>query len=204
MLKSGSQNSEAEPQAGDLARRRTLLKLAIAAGLATFPRQLLHANEPEDPARLRPQAGDRFVYVSGEKKGSEIKPDDLERGAPQVLAWPMDPRTGAVRDGSLLNQVLLVRFDSAEIDETTMPHTADGIIAYSAICTHAQCPVTGWSNDRKLLHCQCHQSDYDPRHEGQVVAGPAPRALPLLPLKIEGGVLLAAGSFRGRVGTKTT
>jgi rieske iron-sulfur protein len=196
-----SQNSKTEPQAGDLARR-ILLKLAVAAGLATFPRRLLQANE--DLARLRPQAGDRFVYFSGESKGAEIKPDDLERGAPQVLAWAMDPRTNTVRDGSLLNQVLLVRLTAAEIDETTMPHTADGIVAYSAICTHQQCPITGWSNDKQLLHCQCHQSEFDPRHEGQVVAGPAPRALPLLPLKIESGVLLAAGSFRGRVGTKMT
>jgi rieske iron-sulfur protein len=204
MLENGSQKSESKPQAGDLAPRRTLLKLAIAAGLAVFPCRLLKANEPEDLTKLRPRPGDRFVYFSGEKKGAEIKPDDLERDAPQVLAWPMDPQTGTVRDGSLLNQILLIRLNSTEIDEATLPHTADGIIGYSAICTHAQCPVTGWNNDKKLFHCQCHQSEYDPRQDGQVISGPAPRALPLLPLKIEDGVLIAGGPFRGRVGTKTT
>jgi len=180
--------------------RRTLLKLAIAGGLAAFPGAARAAGEPQDPAKLRPQPDDRFVHVSGDKKGEEVRPDDLQKGAAQLLAWPLDPQTRTVRDGSLLNQVLIVRLDTADLDDATKSRAADGIVAYSAICTHAQCPVTGWNGDKKLLHCPCHQSDYDPSQNAKVVFGPAPRSLPALPLRIDGGVLVAAAAFTGRIG----
>ena len=35
---------------------------------------------------------------------------------------------------------------------------------------------------------------------GKKVSGPAPRGLPGLPLKVEGGKIVAAGTFLGRVG----
>ena len=47
----------------------------------------------------------------------------------------MDPAAHTVRNGSRLNQVLLVWFDPASLDEETRPHTAEGIVAYSAICS---------------------------------------------------------------------
>jgi rieske iron-sulfur protein len=182
--------------------RRALLTGALAAGLAaTFPCKIADAAPPQN---ARPQPGDRFAFLSGDKAGEEIKPDDLAQDAPQVLAWPIDPQTKARRDASRLAQVLLVRLDPASLDETTKSHAADGIVAYAATCSHAQCPVNGWNAEKKTFRCQCHNSEYDPREDGKVVFGPAPRPLPALPLKIENGQLVSAGTFLGRVGTSTS
>jgi Rieske Fe-S protein len=41
---------------------------------------------------------------------------------------------------------------------------------------------------------------YNPREGGTVMAGPAPRALPALPLKIADGKLMVARPFTSRVG----
>jgi len=179
--------------------RRRLLGAALAAGIGTSLLKPVPAASAE-ARNARPQQGDRFVFATGEREGTEITPADLTVDNPQVLAWPIDPATKARRDASRLAQVLLVRLDPASLDESTKAHAAEGIVAYSATCTHAQCPVTGWNAEKHVFHCQCHQSEYDPRQDGKVVFGPAPRALPALPLKIEDGAVLAAGTFLGRVG----
>jgi Rieske Fe-S protein len=176
------------------------LKAAVAAGIGvTVPAA---ARAQTGPQRMRPEEGDRFVFVSGEKQGAEITPDALPEGGPQVLAWPTDPKTKTIRDASRLSQVLLIRLAPESLDDATKAHAAEGIVAYAATCSHAQCPVTAWSQERKVFHCPCHQSEYDPRQDGKVVGGPAPRPLPALPLRIENGSLVAAGTFLGRVGFK--
>jgi rieske iron-sulfur protein len=180
--------------------RRTFIKLALVAG-AGLSLDAAAAGDSE-AANARPQAGDRFVFAEPDREGVAITPADLSVGGPQVQAWPMDSASKTVRSGSRLNRVLLVRLDPASLNEDTRAHAAEGIVAYSAVCTHAQCFVSGWNGERQMLHCPCHQSDYDPRHNAKVVAGPAPRALPALPLKIVDGVLTAAGPFLGRVGTR--
>jgi rieske iron-sulfur protein len=100
--------------------------------------------------------------------------------------------------------VLVVRFDPKELDDPTGARAADGIVAYSAICTHAGCPVTGWlkasSGEKDALKCFCHNSEFDPREGAQVVFGPAPRRLPALPLAISDGSLTVAAGFVGKVG----
>jgi Rieske Fe-S protein len=204
-----SGESCADAASGDACRRRlapdpnrrTVLHGVIALGATVAIAAPRHAAQAQKaPADMRPQAGDVFVFLDGDKQGEEIKADDLEVGAKPVMAWPKDPKSGTVRDGSLLNMVLIVRLAPDTIEEDTKAHAADGIVAFSAICTHQQCPVTGWNADTKVFHCSCHQSEYDPREGGKKVAGPAPRGLPALPLKIDGGEVVAAGTFLGRVG----
>jgi Rieske Fe-S protein len=176
--------------------------MTVAAGfVAAVIGPARAAPASSDPKTMRPQEGDVFVFAAGDKEGAEIKPEDLKPDERQVLAWPMDPKAKIRRDGSRLNQVLLVRLEPSSLDEPTRPHAADGIVAYSATCTHAQCPVNGWNAEKKVFHCDCHQSEYDPRQNGKKVAGPAPRPLPILPLKIADGALVAAGGFIGKVGT---
>lgn len=179
--------------------RRLFIQLALGAGAALSFRNAI-AEGLED-SNARPQSGDRFVFADSPDVAKEITLADLVPGAPQILAWPMDPATQIVRNGSRLNQVLLVRFDPASLDEETRPHAAEGIVAYSAICTHAQCSVMGWNQQKQVLHCDCHQSEYDPRQNAKVVFGPAPRSLPALPVKIVDGVLIAAGGFLGKTGS---
>ncbi len=197
-------DSEDGDKSGIVARR-LFLKSALLTGLGLPLIDKALADEAPS-ANERPQEGDRFVFSEGEHEGAEIKPSDVPLGGPQVLAWPKDPKSGVVRDGSRLNQVLLLRLDPASLDDETRPHAADGIIAYSAICTHQQCPVTGWVEDqgKHVLKCFCHNSEYDPRQNAQVVFGPAPRHLPALPVKIDGGALVATSTFLSKVGLHTS
>lgn len=183
------------PQSAD---RRAVLAGALASGVAlAVPASALAA----DPKMTRPQAGDVFVFATGDKARSVIGDADLAVGAPPVLAWPMDPQSKVIRDGSRLNQVLLVRLDTAKLDETTKSRaTEGGFVAYSASCTHALCPVTGWHADKRIFHCPCHNSEFDPSIGAKVVFGPAPRPLPALPLKTVDGAPVAAQGFTGKVG----
>ena len=155
---------------------------------------------PATPRNLRPLAGDLLVSAKALEAGP-LRPGDIAVSAPQLLAWAKDPASGAVRDGSRLNQVLLLRLDPETLDAETLAHAADGVLAYSATCTHAQCPVSEWRQEAGILHCPCHGSEFDPRAGGRVVNGPALRRLPPLPLRLsaEGG-LEVAQPFVGKVG----
>ena len=179
--------------------RRTVLKGALALGIGA-PLLEAHAATEDDPAKARPQDGDQFVFFSGDRKGEIIKLEDLPLGGPQVLAYPMDPAKEIVRNGSRLNQVILIRFEADQLSKDTLVNAADGAIAYSAACTHQACPVSMWKKDKGTLYCACHGTQYDPTDAARVVDGPAPRRLAMLPLRVEEGLLLAAGPFTGKVG----
>ena len=183
------------------AGRRALLQGSLAVALAPLGRLAL-ADEAEDAASKRPQVGDMFVDMSASDSTKPLTPGDVKQDEP-VLGWPLDPATKKPRDGSRFNMVLLVRVDPSKMIPDEAPHIAEGVAGFSAICTHQQCPVSGWEKDRQVLLCPCHQSEYDPNQNAKVVGGPAPRPLPALPLKIENGALLVAGPFIGRVGGET-
>jgi len=181
--------------------RRVFLRAALASGIGLSLLPAALAEEEKPGSDERPQPGDRFVFAEGNREGEVIAPADIPQGGPPIQAWPVDPTTKVVRDGSRLNQVLLLRFKPEELDDDTRPRSAEGVVVYSAICAHAGCPVTGWIEDRgmQVLKCFCHNSEYDPRREAEVVFGPAPRRLAALPVKIVDGALVAAGKFIGSV-----
>lgn len=181
--------------------RRTLLKMLMGAGFALSGWRLAAARSKE-PRKMRPQENDQFVFSQGDKMGEVVKPDDVPLGGPQIFVYALEPVSKVVRDGSRLNKVMLVRFKPEEIAEATRPHSADGIIAYSAVCTHAGCPVVMWIKETRTVKCPCHYSEYDPTNLATVVAGPTPKRLPILPLKVVDGALLVAGKFIGKVGFK--
>ena len=108
--------------------------------------------------------------------------------------------TRGVRNGTRLNQVLLIRADSARLAEETRARAAISIVAYSAVCTHTGCDITDWDPETRRLQCPCLDSQFDPADGARVVGGPAPRQLPSLPLKIDGGSLVVASELQGRVG----
>ncbi len=204
--KSSSSEYSREPDAevdAEQTRRRVLLgALAVTACLGCSA----HARAGEDPpgSDERPQKGDVLVYSQGDKEGKLITAADLKAGGPPVHAWPKDPNTSVVRSGSRLNEILIIRLDPAELDEKTRARAVEGIIAYSAICSHAGCPVTAWVKsdvgDKEVFKCMCHNSEFDPRAGAQVVFGPAPRRLAALPLALADGSLSIAGNFMGKVG----
>ncbi|WP_256375391.1 ubiquinol-cytochrome c reductase iron-sulfur subunit [Bradyrhizobium sp. WSM3983] len=121
------------------------------------------ARAGEDPpgSDERPQKGDVLVFSEGDSEGKLITAD-LQAGGPPVHAWPQDPKTSVVRNASRLNEILIIQLDPAELDEQTKARAVDGILAYSAICSHAGCPVTAWVKsdvgDKDVLKCMCHGS----------------------------------------------
>ncbi len=140
------------------------------------------AQPPSDPDRGKlPQPGDLLVSAGTEAGTTPLKPTDISRDD-VLFAWAYDPQKKVPRDGSRLNMLLLMRFDPAKLGTAEQPRAAEGIVAYSAICTHQQCVVADWLRSAQLLQCPCHQSRYDLMHGAKVVSGPAPRPLPALPL----------------------
>ena len=153
-----------------------------------------------DPRNARPQEGDRLVFADGDSKGTPIKLDALAPGGPPVTAMPQDAASGTVRDGSRLNQILLVRLDPARLQGDTRGRSAQGVVAYSAVCTHAGCDGFAWTPEKQMYKCPCHDSEFDPADGAKITGGPATRRLPALPLKISDGLVVVAGEFIGRVG----
>jgi len=181
--------------------RRTLLKSALGAGLS-LPVIVREARAQADPQKARPQVGDLLVFALGDRQGQPIALQDVPLGGPPVTAYAKDPSTQVVRDGSRLNRVLLVRLASETLTEQTRTVAAEGIIGYSAVCTHTGCDVVGWENSTQHLICPCHTSTFDAKDRARVVSGPAPKPLAALPLQIVDGKLTVAGPFSGRVGAE--
>jgi nitrite reductase/ring-hydroxylating ferredoxin subunit len=75
------------------------------------------------------------------------------------------------------NPAVLVHLDSGDF------------VAYSAVCTHQGCTVAYQGGE---LACPCHGSVFDPANGAAVVAGPASRPLPEIPVKVEGGEIVRA------------
>ena len=94
-------------------QRRTVLKAALGLGVSLPFLDVVRAAE-KGPATQRPTTGDQLVFVLGDRKGEVIKVADLAVGGPQQLAYPMDPASKVVRDGSRLNQLLVIRLDPGE------------------------------------------------------------------------------------------
>lgn len=170
------------------ASRRRLLKWLIRIGTGTFAlafalpalalRSLTQATK--DVA-----AGDLLVIAPttpGATAGQPVKLADLAEGE-GVQVFP---------DGKEENSNNLIELVKVGPDR---------VVAYSAICTHLGCAVFAGLNQEGLVHCPCHGSLFDPRADAAVVAGPAPRPLPSLPVEVDAdGNLVAAGGFSGPVG----
>jgi rieske iron-sulfur protein len=176
--------------------RRDVLKTGLGVGVGLGLTSILQAQD--DPAAARPKQGDLLVKA-GDTAGTPLTPADVKAGAKQILAWAMDPVDKTQRSGSRLNRVLLVRLDPEKMSAETKARSAEGVVAYSAICSHAGCDVSDWVPDDQTLFCPCHSSKFDPRDGAKVLDGPADHPLPALPLKITDGKLTVAKPFTARI-----
>jgi cytochrome b6-f complex iron-sulfur subunit len=75
------------------------------------------------------------------------------------------------------NPAILVHLDNGDF------------VAYSAVCTHQGCTVAYKDGN---LACPCHGSVFDPANGASVIAGPAPKPLPEIPVKVQGGEVVKA------------
>ena len=180
--------------------RRTLLKLGLLA--ATWsPVSVMAARKPE---KMRPQPGDNLVFAFGEREGQLILDDDIKMNAAPVEAYPKyvaeTSSESIIRDRSRLNMVLVMRLLPESLNKAMNQYVTDGLVAYSAVCTHTGCTVEGWNADSKQMICPCHGSLYDATNGASVVKGPAPKPLAMLPLRLEAGEIIVAGKFSRKVG----
>ena len=179
-----------------ICRRRDVLIAGLGLSLAkTLPAQ-------DDPAASRPKEGD-FLVKTTDTTATPLTPTDIRAGGRQVMAWAMDPADKTVRSASRLNRILLVRLDSAKLTAETKSRAADGVVAYSAICTHAGCEVTEWVPEKQILFCPCHESTFDPADAAKVIDGPAVKILPALPLGLAEGKLIVLKTFTAPVTFET-
>lgn len=171
-------------------RRRLLL---ASLGAAARPAQATAA-EPEAQRLRAPAPGDLLVQGAG-TAARVVTSADLREGAAPLRAWPMQPDLRLIRDSTRFNQILLLR---------VAVEGRSSVVAFSAICTHASCTVSGWNPAACSLVCPCHGSAFAAQRDGAVLHGPASRPLPALPLKILDGALEVASTFTSRVGGDTS
>ncbi len=65
--------------------------------------------------------------------------------------------------------------------------TGTGVTARSLLCTHQGCEVS-WSEPEGAYTCPCHEGKFDA--EGRPKEGPPPKPLLLLPVRVEGPLVL--------------
>jgi len=179
--------------------RRDLLAAGSAALLMGMTGQALGQGARAE--RVKP--GDRVIFAAGEHQGQPARIELVLQGNPPMAALPADPATGAVRDGSRFNKLLLLRLRPDELDAETRGLSIDGVLAYSAICTHQGCTINAWNKDARAFQCFCHHSEFDPAAGGRPTKGPANASLPLLPLTIVDGALIVAADFTSKPGLRT-
>jgi Rieske Fe-S protein len=128
-------------------------------------------------------SGEPIVYAAGGGTGQPIKADDVQLTKP-VQGFPQG-------NTDQENLIELVRIGEGN----------DGLVAFSAICTHLGCTVLAQLTDKGYIPCPCHGSMFDPKDGAKVVGGPANRPLPSLPIAVDDqGVVRANGGFSGPVG----
>lgn len=157
-----------------------------------------YAPAQDNPAAARPKEGDFLVKV-GDATNTPLAPSDIPLDQRQIMAWSMDPADKTVRSGSRLNRVMLNRIEPDKLSAETKARAADGVVAYSAICPHTGCEVTEWVPEELALFCPCHSSKFNTLDGGKVTDGPAPKALPALPLKVADGKLVVAAPFTSKI-----
>ena len=183
-----------EMNAVDVQRRLLLKATGAAAGCCAMPMGVAHADEGvEGPAK-----GDLLVPAKGEST-APLKAEDIKAGTKPVLVFPYDLKEKKPKDGSRLNKLLLVRLDPAEMTDEIKARAANGVVAYSAVCTHQGCDVTEFVGAEKVLMCFCHFSKFNPA-DGTVAKGPAAKPLVYVPLTEKDGLLTIAGGFSNKPG----
>ncbi len=168
------------------AQRRRVIRIAAASLSAPLA---FHAW-----SAVAASKGDRLVEDDTEGAPQPLRITDLKPGKP-LLAFPLDAKSGKRRDDTRLNKLVLIRLAEAEMTPQTRERAAGGVLAYSAICTHQACDVKTWLAKEKQLVCFCHSSKFALLDGGVVTSGPATKALPAIPLALDGEFLVIAGAF---------
>ncbi len=186
-----------------LTRRKLLVRsagLAVTAlGAALlFP---LRSLGPRPGKGLKDTPFRRGVYLVT-ADNERVRAEDINRNGvltvfPEVAPNPEDPEEPPRPALQADSPTLLIRPSGTPRPQRGMEDgIADGLVAYSKLCTHVGCPVGLYQADSHLLLCPCHQSTFDVLDGAKPVFGPATRPLPQLPIGLDDeGYVVAQGDF---------
>ncbi len=114
--------------------------------------------------------------------------------APLLTRDPRVWRPVGQRDGFKVGETVAVRFEDASplqwagVTARTAAwlrrEKEDRFVAFSINCTHLGCPVR-WLPEANLFMCPCHGGVY--YDDGSVAAGPPPKPLSRLPVRVSEG-----------------
>ena len=126
-----------------------------------------------------------------DRAGSEVKAEDFDQ---------IGKGAGVLWRGTI--PAIVIRVDESKLKGTT---AVNGLIAFASACTHLCC-ISTWHLDRPnddVLFCRCHDGIFDPydvvtdfsaegkQYQGaRVLAGPPPKAAPMIPIEIRDGKVL--------------
>jgi thiosulfate dehydrogenase (quinone) large subunit len=148
-------------------------------------------------ARPAPAAQDAsrraFLAAAGKAAGMLVATLAAAAGAAPLIAGRHQPAaTGGLAGRQPVGYLWQIPVGQAQLFELPRSRepaimirlARDQLVAYSAICTHARC-VVAFDTDRRLIVCGCHGAEFDPRRGAAVLAGPAPRPLPRVDLRVD-------------------
>ena len=187
--------------------RRDLLKstcvMAGAAAVATVAGSLpVFAADQKDV----PMVGDVFVHTEGPKKGAVVMAADIPVDANKVITVQAATPDGKPREGDNCTAVVY-RTTADKVPADMKNETVDGIMVYSAVCTHQGCMMTEVHQSSTAVAaygiiCPCHDAIFDPLQEGKNTGGATSRTLAHFPIKSDGGKLVVTDVPSNYVGVK--
>jgi ubiquinol-cytochrome c reductase iron-sulfur subunit len=192
-----AEDIEALQEEAGFSRRRVLVLALVGAlsGLAAALAIPVFSLGPAPGRSLFETAwrpGKRLVGADG----APVSVDQLPPGSVTTV-FPED----AVGSADAQTLLISVGQDLLQLEGQRRDWAPAGFVAYSKVCTHAGCPVGLYREDQHVLVCPCHQSTFDVLRGAVPTFGPAARALPQLPIRLEAdGTFTALGDFPEPVG----
>jgi nitrite reductase/ring-hydroxylating ferredoxin subunit len=101
---------------------------------------------------------------------------------PKLEEMPTEPVLVCAEDELPLGAAKMVKFGRYP---AIVVHIAEGLKAYSAVCTHFAC-IVKWNAEAQRLDCPCHDGYFNPQ-DGSVVSGPPPTPLMALAAEVVDG-----------------
>lgn len=125
-------------------------------------------------------------YVISPATKRKKKSDWAELG--ELAAFPATGEPQAVQYSVITQDSWITKTEKKTLYLKIVPNEQP--VAISPICTHLGCGVS-WDASQKKFFCPCHGGVYD--GDGRVLAGPPPRPLNRLEVKVENGKLFVRG-----------
>lgn len=176
--------------------RRTVLKTGTAAALAAAGALALGGITA---ALGRLAGGTRHPKTALPALPEPVSPTGTSSTAPSSNSTPTSPAGSTSAAGTAIGPASAVPVGQARSftdpvsgSPAWVVHpSGDSFVAFSAVCTHAGCPVQ-YDSSTMHFNCPCHGGVYDAR-TGQVLQGPPPSPLPQISVHVVAGQIRVDG-----------